>query len=332
MKKILIAGFLCAVMVPSVSNAAWDVNRDDLDDDIVEHIYLPILFGVALDDVVPNFGESRGSGSRSHEGQDILAPKGTPIVSPTDAIVIRTGSGASAGKYVYTANPGGETFRYMHLDTIANLDHGDELKPGDLIGTIGDTGNAPDGVYHLHLEIRDEDNEPTDPYERITKEFSDKKQISFLRDIFRNIRNDDEYARFLVTEYPEVFELAYREDWNLPREIENELEDLDIEAELDAEQGLRSVLATIPQVIGPGLKDGDQSVFVALLQLYIIYTTDNDARDRLAMAGSTGYYGSVTANAVAAYQDEQNIAETGEYDTRTRGRMLERAIVLNLDS
>lgn len=330
MKKILISGLFVMLALPNVGEARHNsgVDISDLDDDVVEEIYVPILF-YDFDKVVPDFGAPRGGGTRSHEGQDMLAPKGAPIVSPTEAVVTGTGQWTGAGNYVYTQNPGGERFRYMHLDTI-EVSRGDKLNPGDIIGTVGDTGNAPDGVYHLHFEILDEDGDPTDPYPRITKEWTLKKQVSFLRDIFRSIRNDKEYARFLVNEYPEVFKTALREGWGLPREIEEQLEDNEIEDELDAEQGLRSVLSTIPKVVGSGLEIGDSSVFVSLLQLYLIYSTDNPARDRLAATGPTGYYGSVTADAVRGYQEEQGIPETGEYDSRTRGEMLKSPIALNL--
>lgn len=331
MKQILVAGLLCTLLVPSFGEAKWDVDRDDLDDEIVEDVYMPVLF-YDVDNMVADFGAPRGAGTRLHEGQDMLAPRGTPIVSPTEAIVIRTGEGASAGKYVYTANPGGETFRYMHLDTVANLKHGEELRPGDFIGTVGDTGNAPVGAYHLHFEIRDKDNEPLDPYDRLTKEFSLRQQVSFLRDIFREIRNDEEYARFLLEEYPNVFKTALEEEWSLPREIKEALDDTEVKVEFRAQQDLRSVLASIPAVVASGLESGDDGVLVALLQLFIIYTTDTDARDRLALAGPTGYYGPITAEAVRAYQAEQGLPETGRYDSRTRGEMLERAIVLNIDS
>ena len=95
------------------------------------------------------------------------APQGTPVVSPTEAVVTGVGVGASSGKYVYTANPGGESFRYMHLDTMADIERGDKLSVGDFIGTVGDTGNAPDGVYHLHFEVKNLKNEAIDPNERL---------------------------------------------------------------------------------------------------------------------------------------------------------------------
>lgn len=331
MKQFLLLGLAIFLFAPFSSEARWDVDRGSLDDDIVEDVYVPVLFAVGVDDIVPDFGDVRGDGTRTHEGQDIFAPKGTPIVSPTEAVVIRTGDGTSSGKYVYTANPGGETFRYMHLESIAPLKTGDRLKPGDIIGTVGDTGNAPDGVYHLHLEIRDDKNEPLDPSERLTKEFPIKDQVEFLEGVFRDIRNDAEMARFLVKEFPTIFKSAYAKKWTLPREIKNELEDLDIEAELDAEQGLRSVLGAIPKVLQAGIKEGDSSVLVSLLQLYLIYATDGSERDRLAQTGPTGYFGPVTTGAVTAYQKENELPQTGEFDSKTKGEMMRSAIVLNLN-
>jgi murein DD-endopeptidase MepM/ murein hydrolase activator NlpD len=65
------------------------------------------------------FGDARGGGTRTHEGLDIMAPGGTPVVSPTDAVVLATGDGPDSGLFVRTANPGGEQFVYMHLREIA---------------------------------------------------------------------------------------------------------------------------------------------------------------------------------------------------------------------
>ena len=332
MKKTILAVLMMAVMVPVAVEARGDVDRDDLDDDIEEDVYLPVLF-FDLEDIVPDFGAPRDGGSRSHEGQDFLAPLGTPIVSPTEAIVIGTGVWSGAGKYVQTANPGGETFRYMHLDHVADLERGDELDPGDFIGTVGDTGNARPGDYHLHFEILDDDGDPLDPYPRITREFSLKKQVSFLRDVFKDIRDDEEYAEFLVETWPDVFHTAYEEKWTLPRDVKDVLKDNDIDDEIEAKDGLRDVLKIIPQVVTTDLETGDNGVLVSLLQIYLIYTTDGPERDRLAAAGPTGYYGTITANAVRAYQDEENMSETGKYDSRTREEMMERkTLALNLDS
>ncbi|MEZ4200795.1 MAG: M23 family metallopeptidase [Candidatus Paceibacterota bacterium] len=129
----------------------------------------------------------------------ILSFFGTPIVSPTEAIVVRTGTGPSAGRYVYTANPGGETC-YMHLDSIADIDRGDVLKPGDLVGTV-DTGNAPDGVYHLHFEIRDDDNAHLIRMNESLIPFTLKEKASFLEDILKKWMRTKMITQFFVTTY-----------------------------------------------------------------------------------------------------------------------------------
>jgi hypothetical protein len=128
---------------------------------------IPILSGVSLSDISPNFGDPR-SGGRTHEGEDIMAVKGTPIVSPTDAVVLRTGTGSTEGNYVYTANPGGEIFVYMHLDRVGEgVVPGLVLKTGDLIGYVGNTGNASGGAAHLHFEVHTAANVPVDPFPRL---------------------------------------------------------------------------------------------------------------------------------------------------------------------
>ena len=317
MKQILCALLLVGLLIPYGASAAR-VDRDDLDDDIVEEVPIPVLFGVSLMDVVPDFGAPRDGGARQHEGQDFFAPGGTPIVSPTEAIVLSTGEGVSAGKYVFTANPGGETFRYMHLETIADLERGDELDVGDFIGTMGDTGNAESGSYHLHFEIRDEDNDALDPYPRLGEAFDVEDKMSFLRDILRDVPDDDEYAEFLVETFPSDFQVAFENDYRMPHVIDEAIEDAGIEEQIEAQAELEELLALIPVALATELEVGDQGPMVQLLQLYIILSSSGPARDRLLAAGATGYYGSITAAAVSEMQGDIGVTVTGVYDTRTR--------------
>ena len=309
---------------PVAAEARYDVNRNDLDDDPVEEFPVPVLFGVDYDNLVPDFGDSRGGGTRSHEGQDMRAPQGTPVVSPTEAIVISTGEGVSAGKFVYTANPGGETFRYMHLDEIAdNLRRGVELDEGDLIGTVGDTGNVPAGVYHLHFEVRDDRNRATDPYERMTgKPYTLKERVSFLRGILREVDDRDGYAELLVETFPDEFRTAFQRDYNLPHEIEELLEDSGVVESIDLMEQLMKLIATVPALIPTDLETGDSGVAVSLLQTYLIFHSEGAARDRLAAAGATAYFGPITAAAILEYQEDKNLPETGVFDARTKSKMM----------
>lgn len=315
MQKLLVIVLLVAFILPSYGEAASRRNRVDtssLDDDPVKTFPPPVLFGVKLSDIYPDFGGARGGGTREHEGQDIRAPKGTPIVSPTEAVVLSTGKGSSAGNYVYTANPGGEVFRYMHLDTIADIEPGDELSIGDLIGTVGDTGNAPEGVYHLHLEVRDDDNDPTDPYERFEETFSIKKKMSFLKDILRDVDEDkDDYAEFLVAEFESDFSEALAEGYRLPDEIENAIEDNGLAGRQDLLVKLNQLIDSIPALLVRDISVGDSGSEVLLLQTYLIFRSSGEAHERLVATGATGYYGSLTSAAVAGWQAAEGLSVSG---------------------
>jgi len=291
-----------------------------LDDDIVKGFAIPVLFGVDLSDLYPNFGDPRGGGTREHEGQDIMAKKGTPIVSPTEAVVVRTGEGESAGLYVYTANPGGETFRYMHLDEIADIRAGDALKVGDFIGTVGDTGNAQGGASHLHLEVREGDAK--DPFERITKTFTLKEKMESVENVFENLDSDKgDMAEFLVGEYTNEFKQALNAGYDLPKEITDALKKRGIVSTADLVKKLDAIIKTIPTVVTEDLFLGKQGAGVSLVQMYLIYEKTGPAALALQSAGATGYYGEATKAAVMEYQQKQGIPATGIYNAETRKEM-----------
>jgi Peptidase family M23/Putative peptidoglycan binding domain len=303
----------------------YGIDRDELDDDIVKDIPIPILFGLLYKNIRSDFGDPRGGGTRLHEGQDLFAPEGTPIVSPTEAIVIRTGEDAeTAGNYVYTANPGGETFRYMHLKDIANLDPGDELDAGDYIGTVGDTGNAKGLPYHLHFEMRDEDNKAQDPYPRLEGEFTLKEKASFLEGIFKGIRKDEAYAEFLVDTFEADFKAMVKAKHNLPSVLEDVLEEKGIVSEATALAKLTTLFEGLPTLIPVGVKDGQTGPSATLLQMYLIFTTEGPARNTLAVAGPTGYFGPASAAALREYQTINKLAVTGVFDAATKSHMTKR--------
>lgn len=313
------------ISVPAVTFARHTNSRIDtshLDGDPVERFPIPVLFGVDYSSLMPDFGDLRGGGTRSHEGQDMRAPQGTPIVSPTEAVVLRTGEGSSSGLYVYTRNPGNETFRYMHLDSIADINPGDKLDPGDLIGTVGDTGNAPDGVFHLHFETRDDDNDPQDPYPRMTDAFTFKEKMSFMKDIMREYEGDEEeYAKLLVTHFGDEFARALEAEYELPDEIEDALAATGVHSRQALLAQLDEIISQIPRIVTRELAVGDQGTEVSLLQTFLIFKSKGPARDELAAAGATGYYGPVTSAAVIEYQKENFILPTGIYDAKTRDDM-----------
>lgn len=106
---------------------------------------------------------SSGYGQRSggrHEGIDILAPAGTPVLAAERGIVAYAGNGMRGyGNAVILDHGDGIRTLYGHLDTI-RARPADLLPAGELLGTVGRTGNA--ATPHLHFELR-VDGEPVDP-------------------------------------------------------------------------------------------------------------------------------------------------------------------------
>ncbi len=88
-----------------------------------------------------------------HQGTDIFAARGTPVRAPF-AGVVRFEDAGLGGKAAYLTQPDG-TFYYMaHLDGFAKkLANGAAVKQGDLVGYVGDSGNAAGGATHVHFEI-----------------------------------------------------------------------------------------------------------------------------------------------------------------------------------
>jgi peptidoglycan LD-endopeptidase LytH len=116
-----------------------------------ETLPLPIagIPPVALRDT---WGAARGS-RRRHEGIDIFAPKGTPVRSTTRGLVFRVGQNKLGGNVVWIFGPGRQMHYYAHLDRFGEFEPGDLVMPGDIVGYVGDTGNARGTPPHLHYGV-----------------------------------------------------------------------------------------------------------------------------------------------------------------------------------
>ncbi|MEN3273696.1 MAG: peptidoglycan LD-endopeptidase LytH, partial [Actinomycetota bacterium] len=94
-----------------------------------------------------------GPGWRLHMGTDIFAARGTPVRAPVDGTV-KIHDGGLGGLSVYDVQPDGTYWYMAHLDsTAAGLVEGASVKTGDVVGFVGDSGNARGGPTHLHFEI-----------------------------------------------------------------------------------------------------------------------------------------------------------------------------------
>lgn len=99
------------------------------------------------------WGMERDGGKRSHEGIDIFAKKGTPVVAVTNGMVSYTGEKGIGGKQVWLRDQDfGSSLYYAHLDSIKTIS-GARVSVGDTLGFVGNTGNAKFTPSHLHFGI-----------------------------------------------------------------------------------------------------------------------------------------------------------------------------------
>lgn len=103
-----------------------------------------------------DWGGARSDGRGGHKGTDVMAAKGTPLVAITDGQLYQVGSNSLGGKRLWLRSTAGEKhhYYYAHLNAFATkTKNGAKVKKGQVIGYVGNTGNASRGAPHLHLEI-----------------------------------------------------------------------------------------------------------------------------------------------------------------------------------
>lgn len=113
--------------------------------------------------------------ARRHEGIDIFARKGTPVVSTTEGIVTRTGETALGGHVVWVLGPGGQHHYYAHLDQPAVAAPRDRVRPGTLLGYVGNSGNARTTPAHLHYGVYTNAG-PINPYPLLARPQAPSRQ------------------------------------------------------------------------------------------------------------------------------------------------------------
>jgi murein DD-endopeptidase MepM/ murein hydrolase activator NlpD len=106
-----------------------------------------------------------GPPAHSHQGCDIFAPKGTPVIAAMDGVVGRLSTSSPlGGTSLRVTLPSGTFFYYAHLDDFApGVREGRAVRAGDVIGFVGNTGNAATTPPHLHFEIHPRGGEATSP-------------------------------------------------------------------------------------------------------------------------------------------------------------------------
>ena len=141
------------------------------------------------------WGASR-SGGRGHTGTDIMSPKGSWVVAVDDGIVERLGWNRLSGWNIMIRHADGWTSHYLHLNNdslgtddgeggpeaafVEGLAEGSFVKAGEIIGFVGDSGNAEHTVSHTHFELH-VDGKKVDPYPFLEEAMDRKNRESQIR-------------------------------------------------------------------------------------------------------------------------------------------------------
>jgi murein DD-endopeptidase MepM/ murein hydrolase activator NlpD len=111
-------------------------------------VYGPSSFG-------DTFGAFRGDVAGNwHHGDDIFAPLGAPILACADGLVFSVGWNDIGGNRLWLRDSQGNEFYYAHLSAFSPLaKNGRQVKAGDVLGFVGNTGDAQGTPTHLHFEV-----------------------------------------------------------------------------------------------------------------------------------------------------------------------------------
>ena len=126
----------------------WQLQRQDLQ----APLFVPVK-DIQVQQITDTWGAARSAGRR-HQGVDIFAKRGTPVLSTTQGIVRKVGTNNLGGKVVWVTGPALSSHYYAHLDDYAaNIQAGDWVEVGTVLGYVGNSGNAKGTPPHLHYGI-----------------------------------------------------------------------------------------------------------------------------------------------------------------------------------
>jgi hypothetical protein len=109
------------------------------------------------------WGADRDAGARSHQGIDVFAPRGTPVLAGADGVAW-AGENRLGGTVVFLRDPSrGQSLYYAHLDRHA-VATGQRVRVGDTVGFVGNTGNARTTAPHLHFGVYRRGEGAIDPF------------------------------------------------------------------------------------------------------------------------------------------------------------------------
>ena len=158
MSKVLCGLFIGALAGPGglfaqvASKASATASPTPIIDELKSKRLLLPVAGADASTIKDSFRERRGTG-RVHHAVDIVAPRGTPVLSTDSGVIIKLYNSKAGGLMVYAVDSSRRfIYYYAHLDRYhTGLTEGQPVARGDTIGYVGTTGNAPADYPHLHF-------------------------------------------------------------------------------------------------------------------------------------------------------------------------------------
>ena len=150
---VTVVGVTVASAVTAGPTSALSATRPNGGTGFLGHVF-PVVGPHGTRGAIGEFGAGR-SGGRTHEGFDVVASCGTPLVAVRGGRVRRAGfDPVLYGNYLLIHGEGERrSYFYAHLRRPAVVDRGDRVFTGQRVGAVGETGNARTVGCHLHFEI-----------------------------------------------------------------------------------------------------------------------------------------------------------------------------------
>ena len=146
---LLVTGYV--FLAPAIERARYTMRLAAMP----KPVSLPVpVAGVPARALRDTWNGARSEG-RKHEGIDIFAERGTPVLSSTEGIVADVGTNRLGGLVVWVIGPGGQRHYYAHLAGYGDVKAGMRIAPGRVLGYVGNTGNAQGTPPHLHYGVYD---------------------------------------------------------------------------------------------------------------------------------------------------------------------------------
>ncbi|MCL1600813.1 MAG: M23 family metallopeptidase [Actinomycetia bacterium] len=204
MQRTLFRALSAVAIAALISTAFWSSNPASAHSSQEWSFSRPSEFSLEVfphDTATSTFSDSWGnrrSGGRRHRGTDIISPRGTEILAVADGVVKEMGTSRLSGYFIRIEHVDEWITSYLHLnnDTYGTddgdggrwtafyptLQEGDEVVAGQVIGYVGDSGNAEDTIPNTHFEIKHE-GEKKNPYpylrDALEREIQDRYGLDF---------------------------------------------------------------------------------------------------------------------------------------------------------